>query len=201
MFPQLALTGLSALSGLFGGRSQTTTFDQTQNAKGSSSESGATRRFLTPEQQAAMAMLMQFAGDRLSNPGQGLDSILATQRNKVAQSFTGVPQKIADMTLAHGGSNSGKFRKGVRQAAMGQASAMTDINNQQGAMALDQQNSAAQLLMSILGQQMGADQTGSSSFDNTTTTKGTQKGPSNMMGGLMGGAGGMAGYLYGAGKW
>jgi len=201
MWAQLGLTGLSALSGLLGGRSQTSTNESNTNASGSQSQSGSSRRFLTPEQLAAMQLLSTFSAGQLSDPAAGLDSVLQTQRNKVNSAYSGVSQKIADTTLAHGGSSSGKYLRGVRGAEMGRLSALQDVDAQLPGLVMSREQQAAQQLLAILGMSMGSDETGSSSFNQTSSTKGKQVGPSNMLGGLAGGAGGMAGYLYGAGKW
>ncbi len=201
MWAQLGLMGLSALGGLFGGRPRTTTTETNETSSGSRTDSASSRRFMTPEQQAAMQLLMGFGGQQLMDPGAGLDGVLQTQRNRVNSMYAGAGQRIADATLQHGGASSGKFDRALRQMEAERLGSLAQVEAQRPGLMMDRQQQAAQLLMALTGMQMGSDETGRSDFSEQRNSRSTQRGNSNMLGGAFGSALSGFGYLGQRGGW
>jgi hypothetical protein len=196
----LGLTGASLLSGLFSNRPRTTTTESTSNMTGTQSSAGSTRRYMTPEMQQAMQLLAQFSMDRIANPMEGVDALLAPQRNAINANYSAMPQRVADLTMAGNGGMSGKFTRGVRQSEMARVGALADVNAQAPGLAEARRNTGLQSLLALLGINMGSDESSNSNVTQNTTSTGKQTGNGNMLGGAIDGAGGMAAYLYGLGK-
>jgi hypothetical protein len=196
----IGLTAAGLLSGLFGGKPKTTTTESTSNSTATQNSAGSTRRYMTPEQQQAQQLLAQFSLSRIADPMSGVDALLAPQRAKVNATYAGMPQRVADLTLAGNGGMSGKYTRGVRQAEQARIGALTDINMQAPGIAEARQNSSLQMLLQLLGLDMGSDTTGNATTTQNSSSTGKQTGSGNMIGGALDGGAGMAAYLYGLNK-
>lgn len=117
-----ALTGVSAIAGLFGKKQKTVT------APG-----------YTPQQQALQSQIGATLQDRLANPAN-LDPLKTAAASNVNKGFDDASTNLESRLAARGFGNSGKLVTNEKSLAVGRAGALGSLESQFAGLQLDQNN-------------------------------------------------------------
>lgn len=163
-----AQIGGSVLGGILGNRESARTQKTDQTTSNASTT--RTRRVLRPEQEPMLGALATRASDLLTNPTAVLDPIRSARRNAVNQDYAGIEDTLADRMLSHGGRNSGKFGRAVRETNVARVGALADVDSDMARLVLEQQDRGSSLMERLLGMtfdnEIGTSSTGSMSGTN-----------------------------------
>lgn len=192
----LGLSGLSALSGIFGNRPKT--YRTSESGTSSSGFDSTSSRLLTPQQQAAMELLGGLMEQYVGNPQAYIEPIRMAQREAVNQNFAGADTTLRERYARGAGGASGKFGTAARQVDLARRSALTGVDTDALMKILDIQQGGAGIAQYLLGQTFGT--TTSGTENRQYSSSGTSNQPGNMLGGGLSGGLGTLSSLIGLNK-
>lgn len=140
------------------------------------------KRILTPEQQEANTLFMNYGRNLLENPEADLAPFKTAALSGVDQSFSALPDRIMQNFAQRGMRTSGKLLTRLSELDVKRAGALAGVENDFARMKIDRRDQGAQSLLQLLGMNFGSESTG------------TQSG--NMLGGAF--SGGVEGAMMGS---
>jgi hypothetical protein len=207
--PTAAIPIISSIVGAAGGalnkqkNTASGTQTQTQNATTTenTSTSGARSRQLLPEQQAALAQLMPYIQQLMTNPQGALQPLQQYARSASNANYAGAEEALRTK-LGRTGAKSGKMGAAMRAMELSRIGQLSGVDSSFAQKAYDAQQTGANLGMNLLGMNFGEtyDQAGTGTRKTEGTSTGTSQSTSTSSqdpwaGGL---AGGLGGYLGGS---
>jgi|SRR6185295_2447716 len=152
---QLAFMGGSALGGWLGNRKGARTGTQ------SSTDSGSTRRILTPYQENIQSPLFGLVDKLLKNPKGYLEPFRQSSLTRVNDMYANVPQILRNRFLSSGGGASGKFGTATRMAEMSRLGDLSRVNQGFAEREASLPLEASSLAQQLLGMNFGSEYSGS----------------------------------------
>jgi hypothetical protein len=187
MLPIMA--GLGAASGALGNRksARTSTSKETVDKTTTEKSSGKKRKYMTPEQAAAMSQVSGLSSEMMTDPAKYLEPQRQYARTQANANFSGVDDIIRQKFGTGGGARDGRAGAAGRAAELARLGALTGVDADFAKLISEERFKGANLGMGLLGLDMGSDIEGESTQRTQGTSEGEQVRAGDPWSGAMGG--------------